>query len=170
MGCGKTTLGRLLSQEWQCPFIDIDQEIERHTGRSVATWLRREGEEGFRRIELQTLQDVSRRRSPRQVVATGGGVVETPAAEASLRRFDVIVWLRADPEQCVARLGAARQARPLLDDDRWRRRWHRRQPLYERLAQVVVDTGDRSVQESFKELLAVLDKGVDPGELCRGEG
>jgi len=163
MGSGKTTLGSRLAAHWKCPFIDLDQVVAERAGDGIRAIMQQEGEVGFRRRELQALQEVAQQRTPRRVLATGGGLVETDAARRLLPALGTVVWLRADPQRCVERLGPARLERPLLDGEEvWRQRWERRQPLYERLAEIIVDTEDVSVEASLKQLLSAL-RGSHPG-------
>ena len=93
----------------------------------------------------------------RCIVATGGGAVELAAAPALLHGLGHVVWLRADPDACIARLGAARAMRPLLDAD-WRARWERRAPLYAALADVIVDTHPVPFEASLAALHAVWNR------------
>lgn len=156
MGSGKTTLGRRLAAQVGAEFVDLDRDIEALGGRAAGDVLRQDGEARFRALELVALEDVVQRAPVRCILATGGGIVETPAAPPLLRRFGTLVWLRADPEVCVARLGAARASRPLLDDGAgWRARWQRREPLYRALAQHVVDTHPQDESASLQALAAV---------------
>ena len=158
MGSGKTTLGARLAALRDAAFVDLDARLEAATGRSVRDWFVHHGEAAFRAAELATLRAVVTHAAPRCVLATGGGLVETADATDLLRQFGTVVWLRADPAACVARLGGARAARPLLDDaPAWRARWERRAPLYAGLAAAVVDTHPQTIDASLAALLALYD-------------
>lgn len=157
MGSGKTTLGRLLAAHWQCDFHDVDDEIAAATGRSIRQLIEAAGEAAFRDLECQTLRRLRDSLQPTAVVATGGGIVETAAAHPILQSFDTVVWLRADPRRCIERLGSDSRARPLLDSAAiWQQRWVLRQPLYEKLAQVIVGVDHPDEQDSLAELVRRL--------------
>lgn len=153
MGSGKSTLGALVAERCGVPFTDLDVEIERRAGCSVADVFAREGEPGFRARELQTLAEIVPAMPAAAVLATGGGIVETDAALPLLRQCGRIVWLRADPEASVRRLGTARAGRPLLHGD-WRTRYARRAARYAAWAEAVVSTHPEPVEESLAALLA----------------
>ena len=65
MGCGKSSVGRRLSQLLCCPFIDLDAVIEEREGRAIAEIFAAEGEAGFREIELNILSPVMPARAVR---------------------------------------------------------------------------------------------------------
>lgn len=153
MGSGKSTLGALVAGRCGVPFTDLDVEIERRAGAGAAAVFAREGETGFRARELQALAAIVPVRAADAVLATGGGIVETPAALPLLRQWGRIVWLRADPEASVGRLGDAGAGRPLLQGD-WRARYTRRAARYAAWADAVVSTHPEPVEESLAALLA----------------
>lgn len=70
MGCGKTTIGRILAQKQNYPFIDLDYEIEQSSGRTIPNIFQSDGEDHFRKLEREALQSIQ---SDPVVVATGGG-------------------------------------------------------------------------------------------------
>lgn len=157
MGSGKTTVGRLLSRALRYPFMDLDDEVESAVGCSVYELITTLGEAEFRRLELAALTDAAELVHTPIVVATGGGIVETPEATKLLRRFESVVYLRADARRCVERLGAQRAVRPLLDEKaEWQQRWERRRPLYEKLADVHIDTESCGEEGSLSLLLQWL--------------
>ena len=91
---GKSTLGRLLARVLDWPFVDADAELERRHQRSIAEWLPID-HEGFRAAEADLLQELAQR--PAQVIALGGGVVETPAALAALSAHPRVLGLALEP-------------------------------------------------------------------------
>jgi shikimate kinase len=113
MLAGKTTVGRALARRLGWAFLDLDDEIARRSGRSVAEWFE-EGEPAFRAIEAETLAAVLNEGPPR-VVALGGGALERAESLALCRERGFLVYLEASPAELAARLGdEERRRRPLL--------------------------------------------------------
>jgi len=158
MGSGKSTLGPLLAARLAVPFVDVDAEIERRAGCSIAALIARNGEPGLRQRELDAVRALADGSPQPGVVATGGGVVESPEAARLLRALGTVVWLRADPDVSVGRLDATGRAlRPLLGDAaRWRQRWERREPLYRACADAIVGTHPETVAESLEQLVRLV--------------
>jgi shikimate kinase len=113
MGCGKSTIGRLLAKQAGYSFIDTDASIEKVAKQSIKDLFAAVGEENFRAIESQVLAEVAA--YTRLVVATGGGIVLCQANWGSLRQ-GLVVWLDATPAVIWQRL-AGDQSRPLLQGD-----------------------------------------------------
>lgn len=161
MGSGKSTLGALVAGRCGVPFMDLDTEIERRAGCTVAEVFAREGESGFRARELQVLGELVPALAGPAVLATGGGIVETDAALPLLRQAGRIVWLRADPEASVQRLGASRAARPLLQAD-WRARYARRAARYAAWSDAAVSTHPDAVEASLVALIVASPFAARP--------
>jgi shikimate kinase len=160
MGSGKSTLGRRLAEHFRFQFVDLDERLERTSGRSIRDMMAQEGEPAFRRLELESLRELVNARPERCVVATGGGIVESAEAAPLLRKLGRVIWLRADPQASVDRLTRTRRRRPLLDDPKeWRRRWARREPLYRAVAHAVVHTHPETCDASFRQIVRLLEAG-----------
>lgn len=112
-GAGKTSVGRMLSRQLNCPLLDFDEELERRTGLSVPEIFRIHGEAHFRRLELDLTRELAA--SEGAILAPGGGWVTIPGAMALLRPPARMIYLRVAPEVAILRMGAARSRRPLLD-------------------------------------------------------
>lgn len=110
-GVGKSTLARTLAEEWGCAAVDTDDLLALAVGAPASQYLRERGEADFRRRELDALRAAL---GADAVVATGAGVVTTPAARALLAG-ELTIWLDADDEVLVARV--ADGERPLLGEE-----------------------------------------------------
>lgn len=110
-GAGKTSLGRRLAAHYGLALVDLDREIERHTGADVATIFDLEGEPGFRRRESALLATHAARDGV--LIATGAGAVLDADNRRQLATRGYVLWVQVDIEQQLERL-ARDGARPLL--------------------------------------------------------
>ncbi len=154
MGVGKSTIGRQLAKLLKMDFIDCDHEIERRTGVTIAVIFEIEGEAGFREREAAALAELTGDRQG-LILATGGGAVLRPANRDLLRSRGVVVYLHADIEILLRRTQHDRR-RPLLQtaDPRTRMRelLEQRDPLYREVADLVVETDQRSPAKLAREV------------------
>lgn len=148
---GKTSVGARLAELLDCPFLDVDAQIEKAQRRSVADIFAVAGEAEFRRLEeAATLRALERE----AVVALGGGAVTSAAVRQALHRHRV-VWLQANVPTAVARMGG-QVDRPLLAGDPARQLaglMAERTPLYAEVADLVVPTDGRGVDEIAAEIV-----------------
>lgn len=142
MGAGKTTVGRQLAKRLARSFFDSDHEIVERTGVPIPTIFEIEGEEGFRRREVQTIHELTE--SSNIVMATGGGVILSPENRKRLHDTGWVVYLNVPPAMLHERTRHDRN-RPLLhvaDPLAKLEELHAiRDPLYRDTAHIVVDGG-----------------------------
>jgi shikimate kinase len=161
MAAGKTSVGRRLAAARGWEFFDSDRQVETMTGRTVADIWRTDGEAAFRRLEAQVLADALASTRPR-VIAAAGGTVLDDANRRLLAQHHPVVWLRAQPKLQATRLGSATH-RPLLDADPagvLERLDLVRRPLYEEVADVVVDVDDLTPDQVVTCIEAALEHGT----------
>lgn len=114
MGSGKSTVGEALSKKLGYYYFDTDDLIEDVSGRSIPAIFKEDGEEAFRDLEQQILEQLCA--FQRAVVSTGGGMVLRRANWGHMRH-GVTVWLNPSVEVLTERLSSSeRQGRPLLAD------------------------------------------------------
>ncbi len=111
MGAGKTSVGRRLAARLDLPFRDSDEEIEKAAGTSVTDIFERLGEEAFRCTEHRVIKRLLR--SGAGVIATGGGALMNETTRDHILKEADTVWLRADPDILLRRVGSG-HTRPLL--------------------------------------------------------
>lgn len=156
MASGKTTIGRAVARRLRRPFVDSDAQIETRTGKTVREIFEREGEPAFRKLETEALRDALAVEEP-CVIAAAGGVVLSEENRRMLEAGGHVVWLRADPGLLAGRVRAG-DHRPLLDDDpavTMRRLAAEREPLYELVADTVLDVDRMTKSEIVRAVEAV---------------
>jgi XRE family transcriptional regulator, aerobic/anaerobic benzoate catabolism transcriptional regulator len=154
-GAGKSTLGKILAKKIGWNFVELNKEIESQNGLSVAEIIALYGQEGFRRMEQNALQQLLSRKEL-MVLATGGGIVSEPLTFDLVLSSFYTVWLKADPEEHMARVRRQGDLRPMADDRsamaELRNILISREPLYARAA-TVVDTAGHSVDAAAARLI-----------------
>jgi len=149
MGCGKSTVGKVLADFLGCPFMDLDDLVVKKAGKSIPEIFAEDGEPAFRLLEARLLrQTVEKYRENTAVLALGGGAVLSPASASLLHAETVCIYLRASLETLLGRLQGETAGRPLADGA-LAERLASRIPLYEKTAHVILDTD-----------------GLDPGQVA----
>jgi shikimate kinase len=177
MGAGKSTTGRLLAERLGWVYLDSDDEILRRTGRTVPEIWHADGEAAFRAEESAVLADATASISP-VVVGVAGGAVLDPANFIVIREAGLVVWLRVSVPTLVARVGDG-AGRPLLEGDpagSLRRLEAARRPIYESLAEIVIDVDglaatdvvDRIVEELGRRRTSPAERGQPDGVVETG--
>ncbi len=158
-GAGKTTIARALARRLGKQFHDTDQDIEARTGVRVAVIFEIEGEPGFRRREVETINLMTA--LDNVVLATGGGAILDPRNRDCLKTRGFVVYLHATPRELLRRTRFDK-SRPLLQGDDPRTRletlYQMRDPLYRETADLIVETGRQSANMLVADLLPRLEK------------
>lgn len=157
MAVGKSAIGHELAKRLDVPFVDTDTVIVDAHG-SIASIFAGRGEHAFREIEARTVAStVEHAEGSATVISLGGGAVLDSGTQQLLDRCTV-VYLECDEETVAARI-ARNSGRPLLAGDamaRWSALFSTRKPVYERLADLVVDVRHGSVSELGHRLEVAL--------------
>ena len=157
-GAGKSSLGTALAACLRVPFVELDREVEREANVSLNEIFLLYGQAGYRRHERAALERIFARHE-RVVIATGGSIVSEPDTYDLLLSTCYTVWLKAQPEEHMARVVAQGDTRPMKGNreamEDLRRILVTRAPLYGR-ADAVVDTSGRVLDASLTELAALV--------------
>jgi XRE family aerobic/anaerobic benzoate catabolism transcriptional regulator len=111
-GAGKSTLGRMLAEDLDFPFVELSREIEKLAGCSVSEILGLYGQNAYRRYERRALEEAIEAH-PEAVIATAGGLVSDFVSFNLLLRHCTTIWLMADPEDHMSRVAAQGDLRPM---------------------------------------------------------
>ena len=157
MGVGKTTSGVLLAEALGYEFIDMDDEIEKRTGKTIPEIFMENGETRFRELERDLVMELSRKDG--YVIGCGGGALADLVNTEALRESSTLVYLTASVDEILERTGKESH-RPLLKVDDPRKTVEeliaKRRPVYERYAEVTIDTTGKTPEEVADEIRGLL--------------
>jgi 3-dehydroquinate synthase len=158
MGSGKTTVGRALAKRLNKRFFDSDHEIEARTGASIPLIFEIEGEASFRQREADMIRELTGCEGV--VLATGGGSILNPQSRDYLKSRGLVIYLRAGVSSILQRTGHDKN-RPLLQTADPRGRLEelsaQREPYYQEVADIVIETGRPNVQYLVQTIVAYLE-------------
>jgi shikimate kinase len=157
MGSGKTTIGKLIATRLNLAFRDTDQVIEEVSGKSVSEIFLEDGEDSFRAIEKSVLR--KELLSDDTILALGGGAPMSIDAQSALRAIaSPVVYLDISLSSVAPRIGFNRDRPLLLNNPRgqWELLMQERRPIYESIADTVIDVNAKSEQDIVDEILVVI--------------
>lgn len=163
MGSGKTRMGELLAEQWQCGFVDLDKIFESRTQTTIVEYFAQHGEQQFRDYEHQIINEYCPQ-TPPMVISGGGGAFTFERNRTIIAEHCVSVYLNVDPNVIWERVKDKRH-RPLLLQENPREifdnLYQKRHPIYSH-ADLVVNLGEGSKDYNLKILsnaiLAKLDQ------------
>lgn len=154
MGCGKTTVGKLIAQRLKWGFVDLDRRIEEVAGKTIRTIFADDGEGRFRRLENDVLREVARD-AGRAVIALGGGAFVSEVNRAVIRRSGVSVWIDVPLRALVRRVLGDRRRPLAATADHVNRLYRSRLPFYHE-ADVRLRVGEAPADEIAIEAIKLL--------------
>jgi XRE family aerobic/anaerobic benzoate catabolism transcriptional regulator len=166
-GAGKSTLGAMLAAALHLPLIELKHEVTRETGLPAGEVIALYGHAAYRRIERRVLARVAREQAQAVIVA-GGGIVDEEDAFDLLRVNCYTAWIKARPEEHMARVLAQGDLRPMAGNaramDDLKRILAARDAMYRR-ADVTIDTSGETAEQSFAKLRAAVASVFAPARL-----
>ena len=153
MGCGKSSVGRVLAQRLGMGFADTDQCIEAALGRSIPEIFATEGEAFFRDWELGVAEELARKEN--LVIACGGGLPTRPDAIASLKYSGTVIFLDRDGEDIYDHVSMDHRPLGQAGREAFLERCRQREPVYRRWAHHII-TDPVSPEAGLNAILEVL--------------
>lgn len=158
MGAGKTTVGLQLSKKLNLPFLDTDQRIEEEQKRAISDIFANEGEAYFRSLETKQLEKLIQEING-SVISVGGGLPVQKVNHDLLKKLGTTVYLKAKKDTLIQRLQGD-TSRPLLQggelEERIENLMNAREAIYEQVADVVVETDEKTLENVIAELSALI--------------
>ena len=157
MGSGKSTVGKIISDELFLNFFDTDDEIEARTGASIDWIFDLEGEDGFRKRESEMLNEMVKKNSI--VLSTGGGIILLKSNRELLSSRGTVFYLSTPITKQVERTSKDKD-RPLLKNGNpaeiLAKLHDEREVFYKEVSDYIINTGDKSSQEVASEIIEVI--------------
>ena len=173
MGCGKSSVGRKLSELLSCAFIDLDSAIEEAAGRKITEIFAIDGEAAFRKMEIETLlkllaansqvSDIMADEKVDLILSLGGGTVMTPKCAEAVNEKTLCIYLKASVDTLVSHLEGEAAGRPMLKCDaasspsealrqRIEELMSKRSATYEKIAHIIIDTDGKEISHIAEEI------------------
>lgn len=158
MGSGKSSVGEALAKSLNYQFLDSDKLIEEKAGSTISQIFEQYGEEYFRNIETQTLQDMQSKLD-NTVLSTGGGMPLREENSKLLRKLGLVVFLQASTDTVIKRLKNDK-SRPLLKGDDLAGKVDKllaaRTPVYEKTAHKIIVTDNKTIKQIVADIIEVM--------------
>ena len=182
MGAGKTRVGREVAQMMNLPFLDADSEIEHDAGMRIPEYFERYGEPAFRDLESDVVLDILEDFDG--IFSLGGGAPMTISIQKGLTDYIAdggkVVYLMADPKEAMERANRG-GGRPMLNGDaneRWKKLYRDRDPVFRQVANVHVRTHGQTPQAAARKLMDMIAQRtvhvtgatIEPYDVSIGEG
>lgn len=165
-GTGKSTIGKLLAKRLKRDFIDSDKHIESSTRKTIKSIFEDDGEEGFRKIEADTIAELSK--ADNKVISVGGGSVLKEENVRNLKDNGFLVLLEATPEIIHSRIAQDKettQQRPSLTDkkplDEIKYLIEKREHAYKNAADFTINTSYVSCEDIVNEIITIVNKPLN---------
>jgi XRE family aerobic/anaerobic benzoate catabolism transcriptional regulator len=157
-GAGKSSLGKLASEQLQLPFLEINSEIQRLSGMPIHELINFYGQEGYRRIEKQAIEGIVAD-TDSVLLATAGGIVAEPTTYQYLLNHFNTIWLKASPDEHMSRVRQQGDERPMVGNpqamEQLKSILTSREALYTK-ADFTINTSARSLKYSTEELVQAI--------------
>jgi shikimate kinase len=157
MGSGKSTIGKLLSEQLNLDFFDLDNLIEQKEQLTISEIFQTKGEKYFREIEKITLRENFSANN--QVISLGGGTFENSNTQEILLKNSFVIYLKTTPQTIFDRI-KNNKSRPLLCDNMTIKKISEiielREKNYKK-AHFTISTDEKSKNEITNEILGVLN-------------
>ncbi|WP_299828153.1 helix-turn-helix transcriptional regulator [uncultured Roseobacter sp.] len=157
-GAGKSTLGRLAGKALGLPFVELNRDIEEHTGMPLSEVMAFYGQDGYRALEAEAIARTVEKHDRMILAVAGGLVAEEATYQQVLERFHT-VWLRTSPAEHMQRVRAQGDLRPMQGNpaamQQLKSLLSARTALYEK-AEAQVNTSNRTISGSLNDLIKVI--------------
>ena len=149
-GCGKTTLGKILSEKLNIQFVDLDQKIEEKANKAIPDIFKEFGEQYFRKLENEVCKEVSKKNN--QVISCGGGIVINENNMLNLKQNGLVVYITRDIDKL------ATNNRPLSKNiDALKEIKNIREPLYIKYSDLQVDNNE-DINNAVNKIIEEIEK------------
>lgn len=154
-GCGKTTLGKICAESLKVHFIDLDYEIIKKEKMSISEIFLKKGEEYFRKIEKDFLENTLKFNNA--IISTGGGIVKNYENILTMKKLGKIIYLNCSLNILEQRVSKNPNKRPLLKENSLSLLYLERKNIYETSCDYIINR-DKNLQENKKEVIKIYEK------------